>query len=202
MYLITPTLLNAFHYYRDFEANPEKEVPEAQQEADSRADFLRTLSREKFKPNENMLKGIHFENKIHAYCNGEIAEPDAVTKEIGDICKGGIWQQAIHKQLDNFLLYGKADVIKRDTIYDIKRTSSYDVGKFSESPQHRIYLYCTALPIFSYLASNEREWWPEIYHNHDGIEDELRAMISEFTGYLNNDAEAKELFYSRWESKQ
>ena len=57
-YLITPTLLNSFQYY----IQDEYKSP-----ADSRADFLRTLSRERFEPNEAMQKGIDFENDINLY---------------------------------------------------------------------------------------------------------------------------------------
>jgi hypothetical protein len=76
------------------------------------------------------------------------------------------------------------DVIKRDTIYDIKFTSNYELGKFYNSSQHRIYLYCLGLPKFQYLISDGKEYWTEDYHNHEGIEDELKGMISDFMGYL------------------
>jgi len=50
-YLITPTLINAYQYY----INDEFKSP-----TDSRAEFLKTLSKEKFKPSEVMQKGIDF----------------------------------------------------------------------------------------------------------------------------------------------
>lgn len=216
-YSITPSLLNSYQYY----INDEFKSP-----ADSRADFLKTLSKEKFKPNEAMQKGIDFEDFINDYCKdalkikvsksvfpvypifiNDVKEPcywDCV-KSIGDIVKGGLWQQTCKKDLHignkEFLLYGKMDVVKRDTVYDIKYTGKYELGKFLDSAQHLIYLYCTGLPKFQYLISDGEDFWIEDYHNHTNIENEIKSKISDFLGYLENDKEAKELFESKWGAK-
>lgn len=126
-------------------------------------------------------------------------------ESIGNIVKGSIWQQSVKKDLrvgnQNFLLYGRTDVIKRDTIYDIKFTSNYELGKFLDSSQHLIYLYCSELPKFSYLISDGKEWWREDYFNHAEIESEIKSKVSEFLDYLEGDNEAKELYFNNWESK-
>ena len=202
-YLITTSLLNSYQYYIQ---------DEFKSPADSRADFLKTLSRERFEPNKAMQKGIDFENDIKAKCDGYILldgeeNPDyeTVCGEITEIVKGGLWQQTCKKELkignQEFLLYGRMDVVKRDTIYDIKFTSNYELGKFYNSSQHLIYLYCLGLPKFQYLISDGKEYWTEDYHNHEEIEDELKGMISDFMSYLENDKEAKEMFLTKWESK-
>ncbi len=54
-YLITPSLINNFSYYMS---------DEWKSPADSRADFLKTLSREKFEPNESMKLGIKLEDVL------------------------------------------------------------------------------------------------------------------------------------------
>lgn len=204
MYLITPTLLNSFAYYFGFEGEASEDddgniITAEEKEANARKEFLQTLSREKFVPSSSMQKGIDLENRITAYCKG-IDDENPVIREIGDICKGGLWQERVKANFGEYLLYGKADVIKRDTIIDIKFSGSYELGKYQPSMQHRIYLYCTKLPKFSYLISNEREWWREDYFNYDGIEQEIHQAIREFTDYLENDQEAKGLFYSKWKS--
>ena len=202
-YLITPTLINSYQYY----INDEFKSP-----ADSRADFLKTLSRERFEPNEDMQKGIDFEDDIKAKCDGYILldceenqDYETVCGEIAGIVKGGLWQQTCKKDLQignqEFLLYGKMDVIKRDTVYDIKYTRNYELGKFLDSAQHLIYLYCTGLPKFQYLISDGEDYWIEDYYNHINIENEIKSKISDFLGYLENDKEAKELFKTKWESK-
>ena len=203
-YLITPTLLNSFQYY----IQDEYKSP-----ADSRADFLRTLSRERFEPNEAMQKGIDFENdikiateyKYEYWQDNKTVEYDSVIDCLANIVQDGIWQQTCKKDLtignQEFLLYGKCDVVKRDTIYDIKFTSNYEVGKFLDSAQHLIYLYCLDLPKFQYLVSDGVEYWVEDYHNHAGIEDEIKSKINDFLSYLENDKEAKEMFFTKWGSK-
>ena len=217
-YLITPSLLSSYAYYIQ---------DEFKSPADSRADFLRTLIRERFEPNEAMQRGIDFEKKIQTYCEGryfdaissaisiphdfdeeeleEAIEQDIIVKSIGDIVKGGLWQQSVKKELkignQEFLLYGRTDVIKRDTIYDIKFTGSYELGKFLDSSQHLIYLYCSGLPNFSYLISDGKDWWREDYHNHAGVEDEIKSKVSDFLSYLENDKEAKEMFINKWGSR-
>ena len=126
-------------------------------------------------------------------------------ENVANIVNSGLWQQTCKKELkignQEFLLYGRTDVIKRDTIYDIKFTSNYELGKFYNSSQHLIYLYCLGLPKFQYLISDGKEYWTEDYHNHEGIEDELKGMISDFMEYLENDKEAKQMFLTKWESK-
>jgi hypothetical protein len=195
-YLITPTLLNSFdYYYKDDGENQEK----------SRQDFLRTLSREKSIPNEAMQRGIDWENTIFQYTTSGVTEHKStdLIKEIGDIVKGGIWQYSCKSDIKvcdkDFLLYGKCDVINFDTIYDIKYTSSYDIGKYQNSAQHLIYLYCLGnLPKFSYLISDGKSFWREDYFNNYNIENEIKSKISDFISYLERDKEASDLFCSKW----
>jgi hypothetical protein len=204
-YLITPTLINSYQYYIQ---------DEFKSPADSRADFLKTLSRERFEPNEAMQRGIDFESDVQLATDGlneiNIFHDDydgrqEIVNRIAKKVKGGLWQQTCKKDLQignqEFLLYGKMDVVKRDTVYDIKYTRNYELGKFLDSAQHLIYLYCTGLPKFQYLISDGEDYWIEDYHNHINIENEIKSKISDFLGYLENDKEAKEMFETKWESR-
>ena len=204
-YLITPTLINSYQYY----INDEWKSP-----ADSRADFLKTLSREKFEPTEAMQKGIDFENNIKAKCDGSHilhtddkvgSDYETVCSKIAEIVKGGLWQHTCKKDLQigdkEFLLYGRMDTVKEDTIYDIKFTSNYELGKFLDSAQHLIYIYCTGLSKFKYLISDGKDYWIEDYYSNANIENEIKSKISDFLGYLENDKEAKEMFETKWSSK-
>jgi len=198
-YLITPTLINAYQYY----IHDEFKSP-----TESRADFLKTLSREKFEPNEAQAKGLKFEARVNEFCGQlvkGITDYDDVAILIANIVKGGLWQQTCKKDLQvgnqEFLVYGKMDVVKRDTVYDIKFTSNYELGKFLNSAQHLIYLYCTGLPKFQYLISDGKDYWIEDYYNHANIENEIKGKINNFLGYLENDMEAKKLFETKWGAK-
>ena len=201
-YLITSSLLNSYQYYIE---------DEFKSPADSRADFLKTLSKEKFEPNQAMQKGIDFENDIKAKCDNilldkkENIDYEVICNDIATIVKDGLWQQTCKKELkignQEFLLYGKMDVIKKDTIYDIKYTSNYELGKFLGSAQHLIYLYCTGLPKFKYLISNGKDFWIEDYFNSVNIEYYIKNKINNFLSYLENDNEAKNLFETKWQAK-
>jgi len=175
---------------------------------ESRADFLKTLSRERFEPNEAMQKGIDFEKAVELTTKFERiieSQYDSIVCDLADIVKGGLWQQSVKKEItvgnQEFLLYGRTDVIKRDTVYDIKFTGNYELGKFLDSSQHLIYLYCSGLPNFSYLISDGKDWWKEDYHNHEGVEDQIKSKIADFMSYLENDLEAKEMIINKWRSE-
>ena len=194
-YLITPTLLNSLKYYLGSDyAN--------------REDFLKTLSRKKFEPNEAMQKGIDFENTLECICNGGITNIEnykEVFREFSKILKGGYWQESVTKEIEvagtRILLYGRCDVIKGDTVYDIKYTKNYNLGKFQESTQHLIYMFCSGLDKFKYLVSDLESYWIEEYVKQSDIEDKLRSEVIQFFDYLNRDKEAKELFYSKWKAR-
>jgi hypothetical protein len=193
-YLITPSLLGSFVWYLSDESE------------DSREKFLQTLERVRTPKNPAQQKGIDFENAVFGYCclDKQLPIINPIT-QIGDIVKGGLWQQSVKKEIkvgnQDFLLYGRTDVIKHDTVYDIKYTRKYDLGKFLDSAQHLIYLYCTGLLKFQYLISDGKDYWIEDYHNHANIENEIKGKISDFLGYLENDKEAKELFETKWRAK-
>jgi hypothetical protein len=214
-YLITPSLLGFFAWYLFDESG------------DARQKFLNTLAKVRTETTPAQQRGLDFEKKIQTYCEGkyfdaissaisiphdfdeeeleEAIEQDIIVKSVGDIVKGGLWQQPVKKEItvgnQEFLLYGRTDVIKRDTVYDIKFTSNYELGKFLDSSQHLIYLYCTGLPKFQYLISDGKDYWIEDYHNHVNIENEIKSKISDFLGYLKNDKEAKEMFETKWGTK-
>ena len=208
-YLITPSLLGSYKWYLSDES------------IDAREKFLNTLAKIRTETTPSQAKGLDFEDKIceldkmlkanwsdsalNFVFSDETEEYKSCLKNIAKIVKGGLWQQTVKKDLtvgnQEFLLYGKCDVIKRDTIYDIKFTSNYEVGKFSDSAQHLIYLYCLDLPKFQYLVSDGGEYWVEDYHNHAGIENEIKSKISDLMSYLENDQEAKEMFFKKWGSK-
>lgn len=195
-FLITPSLLGSFAWYLSDESN------------DSRKKFLNTLGKVKTPTTSAQQKGLDFEARINEFCGQFISgiyEYDIIARDIANIVKGGLWQLTCKKDLQvgdkEFLLYGKMDVVKRDTIYDIKFTSNYELGKFLNSAQHLIYLYCTGLPKFQYLISDGKDYWIEDYHNHANIENEIKNKITDFLRYLENDQEAKELFETKWGAK-
>lgn len=201
--LITPTLLNSFAFYT-------QEI-EYKSEEEQRQEFLQTLKRVKSEPTEAMQRGIDFENDVFNICNDGFPSVDKgeeyynIVSKIAYLVKQGLWQQVVKKDIavgnQEFLLYGKCDVIKADTIYDIKFTSNYDIGKYLNSSQHLIYLYCSGLSKFQYLISDGKSYWIEDYYNDSNIENNIKSKINEFIGYLENDKQAKTIYFENWRSK-
>ena len=118
-YLMTASLYNSWLYFLSSE------------DETRRAEFLATLRREKKPPTEAMQKGINFENSVKAYTESkttyehifldgvrETREICKIAQELGDIVKGGIWQEKVmgNIKVGNYevFLFGYADVDKED----------------------------------------------------------------------------------------
>lgn len=194
-YLITASLLNAFEW---FYILSDKE--------NSKEEFIKTLKKEYSEPNEAMKAGIKFENDIMSYCNDEYYSQDndydCCVKEIGDIVKGGTWQVSGKKDIAinniNYLLYGKADVLKIFTIYDIKFSKSFDEGKYKESTQHKLYFNIfPEMREFVYLVSDGKNVYHDSYSN-DQLN--IESSISDLWSWLNANPEYMKIFKNKWKA--
>lgn len=194
-YLITPSLLNSWIYYMDYESD------DKEKELKQRDSFIKTLNKE-FETNRAIEFGKEFEEDVFKACDGKRF---GFSGEVADIVAGGTWQMPCSKQYKNFLLYGRMDVVKGNTIYDIKTTSNYDVGKFKDSAQHKLYLYCTGLERMKYLVV-------EVYHGIDEIklkglsieeytDRNIEPTVDGFINWLDVDQECKDLYYKNWKCK-
>lgn len=194
-YLLTPSLHNSYKWYLKGE------------DAD-KASFLDTLNKKGFVQTEAMMNGITFENNVRAVAEGKEQQGEdrwmACVNEVAQIVKGGLWQQAVKLPIQacgmDFLLYGKMDVWKRDTIYDIKFTGSYEIGKFRDSVQHGLYMVCTGIRKFKYLITDGRNVYQEDYY---GEQDTLNNLIGEMAGMVNfimADPDFKEAYQRNWQT--
>lgn len=199
-YLITPSLLNSWDYYLKY---------------DGRESFIKTLKKE-FETNPAIEFGKEFEDDVQKYCDSKnqltmfekLPENDRskTIKEIGDMVAGGVWQMRCYRDYKNFLLYGRMDVVSGNTIYDIKTTQNYDVGKFKASAQHKLYLYCTGLEKMKYVVAEVCRGVKEINYKGVSIEEytdrEIEPVVDEFIKWLEYDQEAKEIYYKNWEARR
>lgn len=199
-YLITPSLLNAWafieqsvEYVRESEndiISYEDKCEEMREKAFN--DFLKVLNREQVEQNEAMKLGIEFEDETY---KGNTC--------FSDIVKGGAWQVVGKKyetigELD-FLLYGRLDVLKAGKIYDIKRVSSWKLGKYAKSYQHAFYLHLFSdCNEFEYLIFDGKKGHIEHYYR-DECED-IRSVISDFVGWLKNN-NLLDLYKEKWRTK-
>jgi hypothetical protein len=202
-WLITPSLIGGFEYYL--------EDSEYRTNAQKREDFLRMLSRERSDADSYAAKmGRDFEANVMAYCDvGGYENAPANIREIGDLCMGGYRQVSMQRQMGEFLFYGKADIILRDAVKDIKWTRHYDIGKFLDSAQHLVYLFCQAandVPIkhFQYLINEEKYGkslvFIEDYYATPDLEHRLMGKTRELMAWFENDTEAGDLFRRKWKA--
>lgn len=150
-------------------------------------DFLCALERKPAPVTPKMQRGIEYEAEV-LECSRDYDEGfPADVRAIARIVRGGIYQATATRRVEaagvTFVIYAKCDWLKAGDIYDVKRSDSYEVGKYRDSPQHSMYL--AAIPEarrFVYLISDGKDVYHEIYTREDTppIEDALRA----FTQYL------------------
>lgn len=198
-YYITPTLLNNWQYYLDYKGNQQEKVKQS---------FVDCLNKVETIISNEMQRGKDYEELIRLCDEKDLySYKDSTINEITDYIKGGLWQELVSKviEVDNkqILLFGYADVIKQNKIYDIKRVNQYKLGKFYKSSQHKIYMLCTGILNFDYLVSDGREVFVESYSiaSIQELENEIKNMIYEFFGWLKI-AGFYESYTAHWKSNE
>ena len=191
-YLITPTLYNSWYYYMKSEQTLE--------------DFLKILSKEPFEKTEAILKGLNFEEAIYeidtvGLTNKVDKSELECAKEIANIINNGYWQQSASKKIENFVLYGKADVIKGNHIYDIKRVSSYELGKYEDSIQHKLYMEIFDISNFTYLICDGNNIYKEYYSRKNDNLDDILSKVKEMLNWFIQTPQLFSVFDDNWQSK-
>lgn len=196
-HLITPSLLNSWLYYMSYESD------DKENEMQQRESFIKTLKKE-FTTNKAIEFGKIFEKQVQEQCEGKHDFAGFIA-EVASIVGQGTWQLSCKKNYKNFLLYGRMDVVNGNTIYDIKTTARYDVGKYQDSAQHKLYLYCTGLEVMKYVIV-------ETCHGVDGTtlkgvsveeyrDNNIEPVVDNFIEWLEIDKECKKLYYDIWKCK-
>lgn len=199
--LVTPSLLNSWLYIWLSRANVKESANDAicledkQDLAMQKAydEFLVTLRREQTPPNENMLRGIKYEDDCYKGLT-----------DASPIIKGGAFQIVGKKNVvvDSvpFLMYGRLDVLKNGIIYDIKRVTRYATQKYLHSTQHGFYmdLFPNASQ-FTYLAFDGNKLHQETYYR--GQCKPTEAILSDFIQWLREN-NLWDVYASLWASKK
>lgn len=201
MYWLTQSLLSAWIYYRGCDDAYTESAYES---------FLQTLRREPKEPTKAMQDGIRFESAVNTLCAGQHPAPDksekwnAAVRKIAGKCRGGQMQTPLTSTITvdgiDFCLYGIADYVKSGTIYDIKKVTRYEYGKYFDSPQHPMYLHL--LPEakkFTYLIFDGNTVYEETYRRGDfmPIEQTIQMFIAwlRMTNNLN-------LYFDNWKMNE
>jgi len=170
-------------------------------DGEGKTEILDTLNKLLKENTAAMQVGIDFENEIRKVCEGGTTE-DFCVMEVAEIVSGGMWQQRVSRVLDGDLVYGIADVIKRNTIYDIKRVNQYELGKYEGSIQHLIYMYATDIPNFDYLISDGREVYVETYRWEQKSLAMLKSRVVDLKGSLLADRDLSAAFIKNWKYRK
>jgi len=178
-------------------------------------EFKTTLKRMPIQDNEAMKNGREFEDRVREKCDksfrtmlAPLAENDfeyaGCISECAEECSGGIWQQKASKLVNvsgiDFLLYGRLDVLKGPWIIDLKFSKTFEVGKYRDAPQTKMYLELVPEPVgMKYLVCDGSTLYLDEYRRGDvgSIMDDVR----DFWSWLNAYPELKALYIDNWESK-
>lgn len=192
-YLITQTLVSAYHYALAGDNGYE--------------DFLSTLRRERKPPTKMMLEGRRFESVINAVCDGaEITEEHEWYKpvtEIVEIVKNAQQQVRLYRDIQvggvPFLVNGVIDFLLAAQIFDAKYSQSYRVGRYLNSPQTPFYFYLIPeARSFTYLVSEGKYLYKETYRP-DEVEP-IENTIKHFMAFLDR-MNLTETYKNNWRSK-
>lgn len=199
--LVTPSLLNSWLYIWQSREGVKESASDAicledkQDLAMQKAygEFLDTLNKKKTPPNEYMLRGMKYEDDCYKGLT-----------DASPIIQGGAFQIVGKKNVvvDGipFLMYGRLDVLKNGTIYDIKRVSRYATQKYLHSAQHGFYmdLFPDATK-FTYLAFDGAKLHQETYYRDQCKATE--AILSDFIQWLREN-NLWDVYERLWASKK
>lgn len=148
---------------------------------------------------------------IAGECDGFHFEFDVgLCRTLFDYFKGCTCQYRCEADIDTcfgpVILYGDADYIRRDKVFDLKTTTRYDYGKFEEGWQKDLYPWCLiksgmleSVSEFEYTVVKlfVRQNQPisgeiirERYdYSNERAEERLRAVCESFAAYLEQNRE-------------
>lgn len=195
-YWMTQSLLSSWIYYLD----ADEEYSDAAWES-----FLCTLRREKKEPTKAMEDGTRFEALVNGLVAGVPVQPHndiwyQAAERFARMCSGGQAQTPVTGELNiggmDFVLYGVCDYVKAGIIYDIKKVTRYEYGKYLHSPQHPMYLHLVPeAKKFEYLIFDGNNCYKEVYRREDCKS--IEQTIYEFIGFLR-DADLLGVYMEHW----
>lgn len=211
-YLITQSLLSAWLYlFNCTEDYSEK----------AREDFLACLRREATEPSEEMLRGISFEDAVNAYLHGDSKAPEQHAKrfakrgceaeeaecvrKVAEIMRGGTYQLTAYKDKRiagiNFVLMAKCDWVRAGVIYDCKRVTNYEPGKYLNSAQHPMYLEVLhTAKRFNYVVCDGSDVYMVDCYERCDIPQTVDELIAQFVEFLKSE-NLLNTYFKYWQSK-
>lgn len=205
MIQIYPTLIDSYYYFLGSEMTTDE--------------MIARINRVKTPTTPSQMQGTAFNNLIDAMITGTVPEirtlikkdgsnelvyawkhdqsdytfSKSVVDEIAGYLQGAtsqVYSKApIKTAFGDVLLYGYADYIRRDKLFELKTTSRYEFPKFSTAFQHKCYLYTmntsgNDVKLFDYLVTDLKNVYVETYNWHEGMEKEIITQLNRFLGFL------------------
>lgn len=179
---LTQSLLSGWRYL----LNAEDAYTESAYQA-----FLASLRREPKETSKAMQDGIDFEDAINKVVRSEDVEVnpkwETAVRKFSRICAGGQSQTPVSGVFEiggvKIGVYGLCDYVKAGVIYDIKKVTRYEYGKYFESPQHPMYMeLIPKAKKFTYLIFDGTHTYQETYRRGDFRP--IQSIISDFIGWL------------------
>lgn len=163
--------------------------------------------------NEAMLKGSAFNTLIDRLAQGDeivavdgdmpaykiehqgnsYLYPKHIADFIVDRISGALMQvynrAIISTPFGDVELYGYADYVLRDTVFELKTTGNYTWPKYNNSLQHKSYLYCLRksgndITRAEYVVTDFNSVFIEDYYWTDKIEADLVVAITQFLAFV------------------
>ena len=194
-YKITPSIFNAYYYYTHSESL----------DGQDDENLLTVLRREYAPPTPLMTKGIEFEQQICNLLKTNSHCEDSKINEIVDYLHEGqnkfigAFQYKTSRMLAPHVeVYGVIDIITPHKIYDLKRAQSYKLGKYEQSIQHLVYMYCTEIPNFEYVIYDGYSFFTEYYKLDQSAIDKLLHKCNEMIDFFISSNKFKAPFIENW----
>lgn len=209
-YLVTSSLYSSWYYFMNSGDEAPADAEGEERRASPQEEFLTTLRREKTPPSEGMLKGRKFEEDVVRCMRGLALPPDdepwnTCCRDTAAKVKGALIQEKVYKPvvigIYPVLLYGKTDFMRRNRAFDTKFTKSYEIGKYSDSIQHDLYMVCADLPYFSYLPTDGRNLYEEAYCRTPDSEQIMFGRIHEMLLNIMLHKPFADLYTAHWGAK-
>lgn len=192
MFKITPSLYSAYHYY-------------VNSDVDDISQMLAVLNREPLPQTEAMKQGINFENEVYYVISTGIRSDNPKINELANLILGEkgfkycATQHRVSKMLtENVEVHGVIDIITPIKIYDLKRVQNYNLGKYENSIQHLIYMFCTDIPQFEYLIYDGSSIFSEYYHFNDDKLNDLKTRVNTMIEFFMSYEDFKKPFIKNW----
>jgi len=165
-------------------------------------EFIDKINRVERPRTIEMLRGMEFERLVNALAKSKkiptepiqvldkIVSPEIIMDFISDM-EHSAQQVFLECQVSTryglVRLYGYADDILGDTVFDTKTTKEFELGKYRNNFQHRVYLEAlkkTGINQFIYRVTDFENYFEDVYDYHPDFKTDLIRICEQLIEFL------------------